>query len=79
MDFKPSIMSDDGFEDRSTRDLEERPEEAEAIEDEIYLETDTEHELQGVEDQTATDEAEGEEADEVEQTFGPNAGVDERI
>jgi hypothetical protein len=79
MEFESSIMLDDGFEDKSTRDPEERPEEAEAIEDEIDLETDTEHELQGAEDQTATDEMEEEEADEVKQTFGPNPGVDERI
>jgi hypothetical protein len=79
MEFEPSIMSDDEFEDRSTKDPEERPEEAEAIEDEIDLETDTEHELQGAEDQGATDEAEGEEADEVEQIFEPYLGVDERI
>jgi hypothetical protein len=79
MEFEPSIMSDEGFEDKSTRDPEERPEEGEASEDEIDLETDTEHELQGAEDQGATDEAEGEEADEVEQTFGPNEGFDERI
>jgi hypothetical protein len=45
MEFESSIMSDDGFEDKSTRDPEERPEEAEASEDEIDLETDTEHEL----------------------------------
>jgi hypothetical protein len=79
MEFEPSIMSDEGFEDKSTRDLEERPEGAEASEDEIDLETDTEHELQGAEDQGATDEAEGEEADEVEQTFEPYQGVDEKI
>jgi hypothetical protein len=79
MEFEPSIMSENGFEDKSTRDPEERPEEAEASENEIDLETDTEHELQGAEDQTATDEAEGEEADEVEQTFGSDRGVDEKI
>jgi hypothetical protein len=79
MEFELSIMSDDGFEDKSTRDPEERPEEAEAIEDEIDLETDTEHELQVAQDQAMTDEAEGEEANEVEQIFEPNAGVDERI
>jgi hypothetical protein len=79
MEFEPSIMSDEGFEDKSTRDPEERPEEAEAIEDEIDLEIDMKHELQGAEDQGVTDEVEGEEADEVEQTFGPYPGVDERI
>jgi hypothetical protein len=79
IDFEPSIMSDDGFEDKSTRDPEERPEEAETIEDEIDFETDMEHELQGAEDQAATDEAEGEETDEVEQTFEPNEGFEERI
>jgi hypothetical protein len=79
MEFEPSIMSDEGFEDKSTRDPEERSEEAEAIEDEIDLEIDTEHELQVAEDQGVTDKAEGEEADEVEQAFGPNEGVDERI
>jgi hypothetical protein len=50
MKFEPSIMSDDGFEDKSARDPEERSEEAEAIENEIYLETDMEHELQVAED-----------------------------
>jgi hypothetical protein len=79
MEFEPSIMSDDGFEDKSTRDPEKRPEEAEAIDDEIDPETDTEHKLQGGEDQGATDEVEGEEADEVEQTCRPNSGIDERI
>jgi hypothetical protein len=79
MEFEPSIMPEDGFKDKSIRDPEERPEEAEASEDEIDLETDTEHELQVAEDQRATDEAEGEEADEVEQTFEPYPGVDERI
>jgi hypothetical protein len=79
MEFEPSIMSDEVFEDKSIRDSEERPEEAEASEDEIDLETATEHELQGAEDQGATDEAEREEANEVKQTFGPYLGVDERI
>jgi hypothetical protein len=50
MEFEPSIMSDEGFEDMSTRDPEERPEEAEAIEDGIDLETDMEQELHGAED-----------------------------
>jgi hypothetical protein len=79
MEFEPSIMSDEGFEDKSTRDPEERPEEAEASKDEIDLETNTEHELQDAEDQGATDEAEGEEADEVEQTFEPCQGIDDKI
>jgi hypothetical protein len=79
MEFEPSIMSDDRFEYKSTRDPEERPEEAEVIEDEIDLEIDMEHELQGAEDQAATDEAEGEETDEVKQTFEPYPGVDERV